>query len=92
MKRLVTAIVLGGLAGCAGMDWNADDNRVGYVQDMGAAQEETAALRDPVTGETVSSDSTWQTTHDGKTYYFASEDSLKKFQENPAGYIQAEVR
>ena len=91
MKRLVTAIVLGGLAGCAGMDWNADDNRVGYTRDA-AEPTETSALRDPVTGEAVGSDSTWRTTHDGKTYYFASEDSMKKFQENPGEYIQAEVR
>ena len=91
MKRLVTAIVLGALAGCAGMDWNADDNRVGYTRDA-AGPTETSALRDPVSGETVSADSQWQTTHEGRTYYFASEDSLKKFQENPSGYIQAEVR
>ena len=90
MKRLVTAIVLGGLAGCAGMDWNADDKKVGYVQDAGPT--DTAALKDPVSGETVHIDSPWQATHDGKTYYFASEDSMKKFQENPAEYIQAEVR
>ena len=89
MKRLVTAIVAGALAGCAGMDWNADDKRVGYTREATA---ETAALRDPVSGETVGADTPWTATHDGRTYYFASEDSLKKFQENPSGYIQAEVR
>ena len=91
MKRLVTAIVLGGLVGCAGMDWNADDKRVGYVQDTGTT-DTAAALKDPVSGETVNVDSPWQATHDGRTYYFASEDSMKKFQENPSVYIQAEVR
>jgi len=91
MKRLVTAIALGALAGCAGQDWDANDNRVGYTE-QGPAETETAALKDPVTGETVTIDSTWQTTHDGKTYYFASEDSMKKFLENPAGYVEAEVK
>ena len=91
MKRLVTGIALGALAGCAGMDWDADDKRVGY-DDQQPTATETAALKDPVTGEMVTIDSAWQATHDGKTYYFASEDSMKKFQENPAGYIQAEVK
>ena len=92
MKRLVTAIAIGALAGCAGMDWNADDNRVGYTRDAAADPTETAALRDPVSGATVDADSQWQATHEGRTYYFASEDSMKKFQENPSAYIQAEVR
>ena len=91
MKRLVTAIAVGALAGCAGMDWNADDKRVGYTQQQPAATE-TAALKDPVTGEMVQADTPWQASHDGKTYYFASEDSMKKFQENPAGFIEAEVK
>ncbi|HEX7897985.1 MAG TPA: YHS domain-containing protein [Planctomycetota bacterium] len=92
MKRLVTAIVAAGLAGCAGMDWSADDKRVGYVQDTGGTPQDTLLLKDPVSGETVTLDSPWQATHDGKTYYFASEDSMKKFQENPSGYVEAEVR
>ena len=90
MKRLVTAIVAGALAGCAGMDWDADDKRVGYVQETKPTV--TAALQDPVSGETVHIDSPWQVTYDGKTYYFASKDSMDKFQENPSEYIQAEVR
>lgn len=92
MKHLVTAIAIGALAGCAGMDWDANDNRVGYTRDAADPTTDTAALRDPVSGEAVTSDSQWQTTHDGRTYYFTSEDSMKKFQENPSGYIEAEVR
>lgn len=92
MKRLVTAIAIGALAGCAGMDWDADDKRVGYTRDAAEPGAETAALRDPVSGEEVRADSQWQATHDGRTYYFASEDSMKKFQENPSVYVPAEVR
>lgn len=90
MKRLVTILAFGAFTGCAGMDWNPDDNRVGYVDGTTDAPTTDTAFRDPVTGEDVAPDTQWQTTHEGKTYYFSSEESMRRFTEDPARF--AEVR
>lgn len=91
MKTLVTAFALAAVAGCMAPDWNADDNQVGWTGDVDPTSTPAAATHaDPVTGERVGSDSQWTATHEGKTYYFASEDNLRKFQENPGQY--ADVR
>lgn len=45
--------------------------------------------RDPVCGMTVSADSPLRHTHAGTIYYFCHAGCLKKFQDDPAKYLQA---
>ncbi len=45
-------------------------------------------LRDPVCDMVVSSDSKFAHSHKGKQYYFCSEHCLRKFRENPEGYLE----
>lgn len=93
MKHLIAAAGLIALAGCAGMDWDANDKRVGYTGESPAAPAtDTAALSDPVTGERVNADSEYKITHEGNTYYFSGRESMEKFQEDPVRYSKAVVR
>lgn len=84
MGRIMMALALAAAAGCAGQDWNADDNEVGYTKDprMGAMTEH----RDPVSGRTVQADTPWTMTHEGKTYYFADQASMNEFRRDPSKY------
>lgn len=93
MRTLGIALSLAVVGGCGGMDWDADDNRVGYTQ--GAGAETAAAHVDPVSGEQVTADSPWRAEYEGKTYYFSDRDSYETFMGNPSQYAQegqAEVR
>lgn len=93
MKRFGIALSLAALAGCAGMDWDAEDKRVGYTE--AAGMETTAAHVDPVTGDAVTAESPWRTEYEGRTYYFTDRDSYEAFMGNPAQYAEraeAEVR
>lgn len=47
---------------------------------------ETKKETDPVNGLTVDPSTAPKTTHQGRTYYFSSEQSLKQFLENPAKF------
>ena len=51
----------------------------------------TSEYRDPVCGMMVSADSPLHYTHAGTTYYFCHAGCLKKFQADPAKYLQASV-
>jgi P-type Cu+ transporter len=51
----------------------------------------TSEYRDPVCGMMVSADSPLHHTHAGTTYYFCHAGCLKKFQADPAKYLQASV-
>ena len=86
MRRLVIALGLAAAAGCAGQDWNADDKRVGYTTTKDPRPGAMTYHRDPVSGKSVSADTAWRTTHEGRTYYFADQASLDEFRKNPAKY------
>lgn len=49
---------------------------------------ETKKEMDPVNGLTVDPSTAPKTTHQGRTYYFSSEQSLKQFLENPAKFAK----
>ena len=93
MRTLGIALSLAALGACGGMDWNADDNRVGYTQgDMGTT---ATSQVDPVTGDQVTADSPWRADYEGRTYYFTDRDSYETFMSNPSQYAErgeAEVR
>ncbi|HYF00485.1 MAG TPA: hypothetical protein VEJ18_16315 [Planctomycetota bacterium] len=93
MKGLAIALSMAALAGCGGMDWDAEDKRVGHTQ--GTVTDAATGHVDPVTGEPVAADSPWRAEHEGRTYYFGDRDSYQKFMDNPAEYAEpaeAEVR
>jgi len=91
MRRFTTAACVIALAGCAGMDWDAEDKRVGYTREAGQAG--ATSHVDPVNGQDVTADSPWRMEHEGRTYYFSDRESYEAFRQNPAQYAgQAEVR
>jgi len=47
---------------------------------------------DPVCGTQVSADTHWQSTYEGRTYYFSSEECLAVFEKNPARFTQNQAR
>lgn len=49
--------------------------------------EAPGSLKDPVCGMSVSTDSKFRTEHEGTSYYFCSESCRKKFQADPARYV-----
>jgi YHS domain-containing protein len=61
------------------------------TSDPHAAHPEPAEAKkemDPVNGLTVDPSTAPKTTHQGRTYYFSSEQSLKQFLENPAKFAK----
>lgn len=59
------------------------DPHVGHTEPAEPKKE-----RDPVNGLIVDPSAAPKTTHQGRTYYFSSEQSLKQFLENPAKFVK----
>ena len=81
MRSLLAALALGALAGCGWFGGDEDPDR-----DVGA-EDEYYRTTDPVTGQQVESDTPYRHEHMGRTYYFSSEENLRKFSENPSAYV-----
>ncbi|HYE97647.1 MAG TPA: YHS domain-containing protein [Planctomycetota bacterium] len=86
MRSWIAAMALGALAGCSWFDGDDDhDREVGVEEDF-------YRTTDPVTGERVESDTAHRYDHMGRTYYFSSEENMRRFRENPSAYVDNEGR
>ena len=47
---------------------------------------------DPVTSTPVRTDSAWKTAWQGRWYYFESQESLRRFESDPAAYVPQDIR
>src|SRR5262245_45277071 len=87
--RFVLALSIAAL--CAiGCDRRDRDRHRGYDRTTPSTERTTPPaidqVRDPVSGEMVRKDSAIKYTHEGRDYYFASEENRRKFEENPSLY------
>lgn len=73
------------VAGCASDD--TDRERA-----MSGDEDYRRVATDPVTGEAVRTDSMWKTRWNDRWYYFASEESLRKFEADPRSYVREDRR
>ena len=60
-----------------------------HPQSESKVSTDTAGLKDPVCGMTVTEQSPHHVQHEGRPYYFCSAKCLAKFSAEPAKYVQA---
>lgn len=91
--QIALAVMKQQLSGCAALAAPAeamDHSKIGHAMPGMATPAPAPAQEaiDPVCGMTVDPKSALQATHQGKTYYFCSEEDRQKFLKEPGKYVK----